>query len=119
MISRAMTELDSSEKLPTTDISIDPALLALSNNSQVPSPSLDPAQAPAAPPPSSVTATRPELEPTRDASGLINTTREEYANKLCVPDLSPQSENFELTHIISDWLSNGRLLSRIAAENLG
>jgi len=86
-----MANLDSSERLPTSDFPIDPALLTLSNSVQVPSPSLDPAQVPAAPPPSNATATRSELEPTRDASGLITTTREEYADKLCVSDLLPQS----------------------------
>lgn len=79
-----MAEFDSSEKLPTTACAIDPALLTLSNNTQVPSPSLEPARAPAALPPSSVIATRPELDPTRDATGLINASREEYATKLYV-----------------------------------
>jgi len=83
-----MAEFDSSEKLPTTAFAIDPALLALSNIAEVPSPSLEPARAPAALPPSSVTATRPELDPTRDATGLINASREEYATQLYVSHLS-------------------------------
>ena len=93
-----MAEFDSSEKLPTTAFAIDPALLTLSNNAQVPSPSLEPAGAPAALPPSSVTVTRPELDPTCNVTGLINTSREEYVTQLYVSHLS-LSLTIELTHI--------------------
>ena len=77
-----MTEFDSSEKLPTASdftFQIDPAApLPPSGSAQVPSPSLAPTLL------SNVTATRLRLEPTRDAAGLINETRQDYATQLYV-----------------------------------
>jgi len=83
-----MAKFDSSERLPTTSFAIDLALLALSNGAQVPSASLEPAQAPATLLPSSVTATCPDLDPTHDATGLINASCEEYTTQLYVSRIS-------------------------------